>query len=59
MKKYIVNAIDKKTGAVSPIDTIEVDDNYTVENYISDCSDNWDSNQMKMFERVNIELKEV
>lgn len=59
MKKYIVNAIDKKTGAVSPIDTIEVDDNYTVENYISDCSDNWDSCQMKMFERVNIELKEV
>lgn len=59
MKKYIVNAIDKKTGAVSLIDTIEVDDDYTVKNYISDCSDNWDSDQMKMFERVNIELKEV
>ena len=59
MKKYIVNAIDKKTGAVSPIDTIEGDDNYTVENYISDCSDNWGADQMEMFERVNIELKEV
>lgn len=59
MKKYIVNAIDKKTGAVSPIDTIKVDDDYTVENYISDCADNWDADQMKMFERVNIELKEV
>ena len=59
MKKYIVNAIDKKTGAVSPIETIEVDNNYTVENYISDCTDNWDADQMEMFERVNIELKEV
>ena len=59
MKKYIVNAIDKKNGAVSPIDIIEVDDNYTVENYISDCSDNWDSDQMEMFERLIIELKEV
>lgn len=59
MKKYIVNAICKKTGAVSTIDTIEVDDNYTVENYISDCSDNWDVDQMEIFERVNIELKEV
>lgn len=59
MKKYIVNAIDKKTGATFSIDTIEVDDNYTVENYISDCSDNWDVDQMELFERVNIELKEV
>lgn len=59
MKKYIVNAIDKKSGAVSPIDTIVVDDNYTVENYISECADNWDADQMEMFERVNIELKEV
>ena len=43
MKKYTVNAIDKETGAVSPIDTIEVEDNYTTEDYISDCSDNWDA----------------
>lgn len=59
MKKYIVNAISKKTGCISQIDIIEVDDNYTVDDYISDCSDNWDSDQMKMFESVNIELKEV
>ena len=59
MKKYTVNAIDKETGAASPIDTIEVEDNYTTEDYISDCSDNWDADQMEMFEKCDIEFEGI
>lgn len=40
MKKYSVCYYDFRNGAESPIDVIEVDDDYTVEDYIKDCSDN-------------------
>lgn len=47
MKKYEVNYYDYNTGAESPVDVIEVEDDYTVEDYISDCNDNmeepWDT----------------
>ena len=59
MKKYTVNAIDKETGAVSPIDNIAVEDNYTVEDYIRECSDNWDADQMELFDKCDIEFEEI
>lgn len=47
MKKYEVNYTDHETGATSPIDVINVENDYTVEDYISDCESNmeepWDT----------------
>lgn len=42
MKIIEVNYHDYTTGATSPIDTIEVGENFTVEDYISNCNDNMD-----------------
>ena len=40
MKKFEVDFRDYNTGATSPIDTIEVADNYTPEQYVKDCAAN-------------------
>ena len=40
MKKYEVCFHDEGTGAVSPVDTIVMPDEYTPEDYLKDCEAN-------------------
>ena len=40
MKKYEVCFHDEGTGAVSPVDTIVMPDEYTPEDYLKDCDAN-------------------
>lgn len=40
MRKYQVDFYDKTNGATSPIDTIEVEEGYTPQDYIDDCDSN-------------------
>lgn len=40
MKKYEVDFTDEITGATSPIDVIEVEDDYTPAQYVEDCASN-------------------
>lgn len=40
MRKIEVNFKDYRNGATSAIDTIEVEDGYTPEDYITDCEIN-------------------
>lgn len=43
MKKYVVYYKDYNIGAVSPVDNIEVEDDYTVEDYNQECQGNMDT----------------
>ena len=58
MKKYTVNFYDYNNGATSAIDTIEVEDNYTPEQYIEDCMFN-DSEYAEMLQNGEVTFEEV
>lgn len=40
MRWYEVNYYDYRNGAESAIDVIEVEDDYTVDDYVNDCRNN-------------------
>lgn len=40
MKRYEVNFMDDRTGAISAIDVVTVPDEYTTDDYIKECIDN-------------------
>lgn len=56
MSKYEVNFYDPENGATSPIDVIEAPDNYTSDDYISDCLSNADEEYCSMLLRGVVEL---
>lgn len=58
MKKYTVNFYDYTNGAKSTIDTIEVEDNYTPEQYIEDCMIN-DSEYAEMLQNGEVTFEEI
>lgn len=58
MKKYTVNFYDYNNGATSAIDTIEVEDNYTPEQYIEECMIN-DSDYAEMLQNGEITFEEI
>jgi hypothetical protein len=59
MKKYEVDYTDNDTGATSPIDTIEADDNYTAADYIRDCKAGADKEWNDMLKNGTVELIEI
>ena len=54
--KYQVEFIDYRTGAKSPIDTIEAPDGYTAEQYIKDCEANAEPEYIDMLKAGQVEL---
>lgn len=58
MKKYQVEFLDEN-GATSPIDIINVPEDYTAEDYIKDCNDNADPEWCEMLKHGKVNLIEV
>lgn len=60
MKKYTVNFYDYTKGAKSAIDTIEVEDNYTPEQYIEDCMINdYEFAEMLQIQNGEVTFEEI
>lgn len=58
-RKYEVEFTDNRTGATSPIDTIEAEAGYTAEQYIKDCRENADPEWVEMLEAGEVHLVEI
>lgn len=56
---YEVNYTDPDTGATSTIEVIEAGIFYTAENYIEDCREYADEEQIEMLERGKVTLNFV
>lgn len=54
--KYTVEFTDNKTGATSPVDTIDALEGYTAADYLRDCRANADSAWCEMLEGGSVEL---
>lgn len=57
--KYIVYLTDRTTGAVSPIDNIEVSEEYTAADYVRNCRENADPEFCEMLAHGEIKLEAV
>lgn len=57
--KYQVEFYDYRTGATSPIDTIEAPAGYTAEQYIRDCEANAEPEYIDMLKAGRVELVPV
>lgn len=58
-RKYEIDFTDSETGATSPIDTQDVDGEYTAEQYIADCERNADPEWIEMLKSGTVEVVEV
>lgn len=59
MRKIQVEFHDFNNGATSPIDVIEVDDNYTEQDYIDDCINLDDESWREFFENGEVIFVEI
>lgn len=54
--KYQIEYIDPDTDAISPIDIVETQSQYTAEQYIIDCMHNADSEYVNMLNNGTVRL---
>ena len=59
MKKYQVEFYDYNNGAMSPIDTITVPDDYTPQDYLEDFKSNCDPREENAYDNGEISFTEL